>query len=48
MHARAFLLELNFLKLGRGLLVVKVSSCKKLKATDSLLYTQAELWLKKS
>jgi hypothetical protein len=27
-------------------LVVKVS-CKKLKATDSLLYTQAELWLKK-
>jgi uncharacterized protein (AIM24 family) len=34
-------------KLGRGLLV-KVSSCKKLKATDSLLYTQAEPWLKKS
>jgi hypothetical protein len=27
---------------------VKVSSCKKLKATDSLLYTQAEPWLKRA
>jgi hypothetical protein len=45
--AKGVSVELNFLKTRSWSLVVKVSSCKKLKATDCL-YTQAELKRAKS